>query len=1337
MTTAVPVINDCYDPLTRTSASSGGYTNDNVPVLQGTAVPRSTVDIFQSGILLGSVVADPITGDWSCALSAPLGEGTNLLTATATLPGDTPSAPSAVFTIKVDTHAPTENIIIAPTSSDGHTISGTILGGPLANGTTPPNAAPEHVQVSLDGGATWANATVASSGTSWSYTSSTPLHSSTPVVVRLVDDAGNVGTQASQDVLSPPVAPVMSTYDDTVGSITGIFTPSTHPYTDDTDPILSGTATAGSTVTISESGVVLGVAVADASGHWSCVPSITLGEGTHQLTATASFAGGPSSPASTVFTLTVDHTAPAEVVSIAPINNGATVISGTLLGGPLAGGGTSIAPEHIEISLNGGVTWAYATVAPGGTSWTYTSSTPLAAGVVVEARVWDEAGNASAPVSQTVGGPPVFTDIDLSLDPASGAGGVSYTPAPTIDGTVITSDSATQADMKAGTLTATLFLDSNGNGILDPGEQIVATNVPVSATGTFEASGSLTPGSYVITAALENSGIFSVPPPIPTVNITVPGLPSSVTSPIPAGTGAAHVYTVGTSNAGLGYSMSAIGDFNGDGYTDYIVSAPISHQGAGSPGNSAIYVVYGGPNGLPNITDLNSLTPSEGFKITGNSGLDMKLQGLTVTGIGDFNGDGRDDIAISSNINDSVYVIYGQSASTPITGVTLTSTGVVGAEGFLIKYSGPLGTDDLGRSVAGADLTGNGYSDLIVSDSSNTANTYVFYGQAGAPPSSPILVNNGTPTVPAGGPAYTILDGTNTNGLGSTVKAIGDVNGDGYTDFLVTMPGPAGGQGAIAGSAYVIFGGPQGLLHSGATISASALASMTPDQGFTITAEGWNEHLGGQGKAGTATQAAGQTSPQFPSVDGLGNIAGDGTNYYAIGSPGAINPTSSTTATGEGAGAVYVLPSGHISDITLPTWGVTGGHATWNFSGSNLATEGGFVIYDSKLAAQANGSNGNQSDLGFSVSSAGDVNGDGITDFLIGAPMANGGAGAVFLVFGEAGGLPGQSSGVVDLENLLHTGQPFGTPGTAVEFTGTAGSNLGTDVTAGDFNGSGINGYAFGGWWGGAAHAGQSFIYDGTTAELTQPYSNADDQVYYAGVSKFYETAVTSGVDHIATGAGNNDWVHGIGTDTASTVSLGHDSVDGGAGNDFVGLVGTSLNGVSGGAGWNTLALEGSGMTVNLAALGTKVQGFQQFDLDNQLNDVKTDPNHGYTGLTTHNTLELRLSDVLGESGLSANVGSTAPGANTNQHNVTILGSSSSTVQLLNSDKSDSSAVSSTQTSADPTNHGSYWEVTGAETLNISNGYTSTPVTFDIWHNTALGTSTAADLLIQHGVTVI
>jgi uncharacterized protein (DUF2141 family) len=1100
-------------------------------------------------------------------------------------------------------------------------------------------------------------------------------------------------------------------------------------------------------------------------------------------------AGGFSTAATQ--TVTVDNTAPAEAITISATvtpaageqGSGSTVssLSGATISGtvsPALASATTgaVSAEQLQISIDGGSTWqAVTTVNAASGAWSYVvpTGTYSNASYAVQARVADLAGNVTAAsdmpsLTVPVKPPPnLFSAVTLAMDPSTDDGdsntdGITGNVSPLFDGTVTTTNPGVQADMQAGKVAATLFIDTNGNGLPDAGEQILSSNVPVSSAGAFSSNvGSLLPGrTYTITAAVSDDGIYGT-----ASGTTIAQIVGKDGGEIdPEKTPADIVYTGSTSPIyqGLGYSMSAVGDFNGDGYTDYIVSAPSNHiavsgNTAGTEGKSYMFLLYGSDTGLPNLTSLidstgkSQIPATTGFMISSSNTLDRGFQGMTVTDIGDINGDGLSDVAIASNMNDSVYVLYGSNSGYG----TIDLANLTLSQGFRV-YTTASATPNLantsavsgsylGVSATGADFNGDGYSDLVVGNLYNGSNlgwTYVIYG---GPNMGNVYINNSgsNPTTLTGATygATVFQSGTATTataGLGTNMSAVGDVNGDGYTDYVVTAPGGGGVSSTLAGTAYLLYGGPGSLLANpggGATTNLlfdTSLTGLTAAQGISITAGGSNEHLGGQALSAFGNgQNADAYYAQYHSVTSLGNINGSGNNYIAIGSPGAINPLP---ATGEGAGAVYVINSGaNLSNITLPTWSSGG----WTNTQS-LVANGGFVIYSSTFAAAANGTLKGASDLGYAVKSVGDVNGDGIADFMIGAPASNDGAGSVFLVFGEVGGFPGASTGVVDLDSLVSAGvgHDFGVAGTAIRYQGNitntnlsiGGTNTGTDVAGGDFRGTGIDSYVFSSWGYSTvstnvagAQVGRIYANGGTPEFLTQPYFNADNQIYYADTQGTGYQTIVNGVDIFVTGIGNNDWVHGIGADTTGTTALTvqHDSVNGGAGSNYIGIVSTNFTNVNGGGGWNTLVFENvgtSGMTVDLSKVGLRVQNFQEFDLNNQLNNLSTDPRTTFTGAAENNTLALRLSDVLNISQSLGSNGYTGPNG---QHQITILGDGTSTVQLLTA-------------AGTPTNsaNGAGWTQTGSQTIG--------GIQFDQYHNSAVAaTNTAADLLIQHGVVVV
>jgi hypothetical protein len=1418
-------INPVVDPLngTVTGYASTDSTSGTLTItgsVTGFIPLTQQVQVELDGIWYSASV-NTSTDTWSCSIP-DVGTGfssavvDNLYTINAKVSGLLGTVATALpVSVTVDNTPPAEKVVITSPSTStttAVTISG-ILGGSLADGTKA-GVSPETLQVSTDGGHNWAAVTPNPSTGAWSL-SAVLLPGANTVEARVIDAAGNVSSSSDMatqviTVGSVPTEKVTITgiaaATDTGVKGDGITATHLNGDVSSTGPLaVNGTLTSallpGESLQVSIDGnPPVTVTTFSASGtSWSCTFS-GIKQGEHSITADVVNSVGVPGMSSSTLSVNVDNTPPQETelnpitltnpVSHAPFS-GSVEIQGTLSGPLVASTTPGVTAETLQVSIDGGA-WQNASVITSGgvTSWSY-DATGLSMGAhTVSAQIIDVAGNTTSLVSSEsfTTAPPTFSNLSLHMD-ASSDNGLSLTgphntdnitslATPTMEGSITFSSTADAAAAKAGDLTISL-VDTLTGQVVESGIQINVSGT--STVGTFttaigtDASGNpvsgidaLSPGNHNIVAELVNQyGVAS------TATASLLNSQGVAVSPAPGANlvinpQQADVSSQPTANLGLGYSVTAIGDFNGDGYTDYLVSAPASNSTSHSGSTSgAEYLIYGGPNGLPSNLNLNNLTSNQGFKIANNAiNGETATQGLTVSAVGDLNGDGYSDVAISSGANNGVYVLFGgnsrvwgrDSGRTPFQLSTIqsgTSTATVGTSanphGFYVGSYG--GAPNVGLSVSGADLNGDGYSDLIIGSSvaNSTNNTgagdaYVIYGHSG--PWSNIQVSSNGQTLAGVNPTsgYSVVNtGGSSNGLGNEVQAVGDVTGSGYNDFVVTAPAAAGGS-TYSGAAYLVFGGPN--------VNATSLASLnlnnlTPSQGIMLTATGKNEDLGGitQQNAGGAGSNADSYLPQYPSVSTLGNIDGTGQTAFAIGSPRADNNGNSTY---DGAGAVYVIDgtpeNTNWSNLTLTPTGLMGK---------------GFVItstvFNNAIASGSNnlnGSNTGASDLGYSVTNVGDVTGSGLDDFIIGAPMANGGAGAAFLVFGEQGGLPGANTGQVNLDALVAAGKslPFGTPGTAIEIDGNNGlayanghggaqgvggynngdSYLGTDAAGGDFSGTGLNGYVIGGWNTNTSGTpvttqttvggqGEVLTFNGTTAYLTQSYVNTSNHVYYA--SHDPTSLNQGGINHIVTGSGNNDWIHGIGAatpgytpaTTGTAAAYQYDVAYGGAGNDHIGIVGTNFTALNGNEGLNTLVFEGNNINLNLAAEGLKVQNFQTFDLNNQENTPLTaptvDPEGKFTGETTGNTLDLRLSDVL-----SVGNGDGQLGGATSQH-MTILGDSSDTVQLL------------TSTGALTTNAAtSGWTAIGTETLN--------GITFTEWHNSA-ATSNASDLLIEQHVNVI
>ena len=358
-----------------------------------------------------------------------------------------------------------------------------------------------------------------------------------------------------------------------------------------------------------------------------------------------------------------------------------------------------------------------------------------------------------------------------------------------------------------------------------------------------------------------------------------------------------------------------------------------------------------------------------------------------------------------------------------------------GSNGF--RLDGVAGSDDTGEVVGSAgDINGDGFDDLIIGAPHNfddfySGSSFVVFGKA----------SGFSATLP-----LSSLDGSNgfrINGVaggdaaGQAVGSAGDINGDGFDDLLIGAP-ISDNPKQDTGHVYVVFGKAAGF---SATIDLSSLDGtngfqMSVDEGDVLLA--WfldsagdvnGDHIddfitvdlsGLDGSNGFTLEGEAEGDEAGYSVDNAGDVNGDGFDDVIIGARSAgIN--------GEGSGAAYVVfgkASGF--DVTLNL--------------SSLDGSNGFRLEGVAAGEQA----------GRSVSTAGDFNGDGFDDVIVGsyAADANGiDSGSAYVVFGKASGF----SASLNLSNLNST-DGFSLSGLA------AGNSLGKAVSsAGDINNDGFD----------------------------------------------------------------------------------------------------------------------------------------------------------------------------------------------------------------------------------------------------------------------------------------
>jgi hypothetical protein len=256
-------------------STSGDSTNDTTPTLNGTAEPGSTVTIRLDG---ADLIHDPGRRQRHVDLypTTPLGEGPHTFTVVATDAAGNTSQPSGGFTLTVDTTPPAAATIATVTDDVGG-VQGTLNSGDTTDDTTPllQGTAPADAVITVyDGTTLLGTATLDGSG-GWSFTPVTPLtdgpHSLT---VHATDAAGNTTISSPFELTVDTVAPATPDIPAITVNPDGTATPlNPGETTRDTTPTLSGTGTAGDTVTIYNNGVKIGDAVVDNTGNWTWTPS--------------------------------------------------------------------------------------------------------------------------------------------------------------------------------------------------------------------------------------------------------------------------------------------------------------------------------------------------------------------------------------------------------------------------------------------------------------------------------------------------------------------------------------------------------------------------------------------------------------------------------------------------------------------------------------------------------------------------------------------------------------------------------------------------------------------------------------------------------------------------------------------------------------------------------------------------------------------------------------------------------------------------------------------------------------------------------------------------------
>jgi len=429
-----------------------------------------------------------------------------------------------------------------------------------------------------------------------------------------------------------------------------------------------------------------------------------------------------------------------------------------------------------------------------------------------------------------------------------------------------------------------------------------------------------------------------------------------------------------------GLAVASAGDVDGDGYGDVLVGAE-DWNSEGMSRAGKVFVVSGPLNGEFDLAEATAVWTGEGS----DDGA-----GGSLAGAGDVNGDGYDDILIGAKQDNyyeddpgRAYLVFGPTMGTHALSVAD------------VELVGESADSWCGHSVAAAgDVDGNGVADILIgapyesSEEYFRGAAYLMYG--------PITAG----TVDLAAADVRLLGGHVQDTAGTSVAGAGDVDGDGIDDVLIGAPG-SDVDGSDTAAAYLVHGpidqGTQHLAEADAWFIRPALGSEAGDVvagAGDVDGDGFDDVLIGDyagtgngfyagvtylvrgpidGPIDLSSQAdaafAGEAGDDLSgsAVAGAGDINGDGYDDLLIGAPNHVEPAYFS-------GAAYLL----FGPLAGP---------------SDLADA------DIKILGE-----GEIDDAGSAVAAAGDINGDGWPDILVGAPGESSieyGQGAAYLLLGS------------------------------------------------------------------------------------------------------------------------------------------------------------------------------------------------------------------------------------------------------------------------------------------------------------------------------------------------
>lgn len=275
----------------------------------------------------------------------------------------------------------------------------------------------------------------------------------------------------------------------------------------------------------------------------------------------------------------------------------------------------------------------------------------------------------------------------------------------------------------------------------------------------------------------------------------------------------------------LGSALDAAGDVNGDGVADLVAGAPIADVDGAFPSAGVAYALFGDSPRPP--AGFQDVDEHPGFQMYRQSSGSINT-GRSVSGHGDVNDDGRDELLIGTAA-ETAYVVFGKEDEDAVD----LDPGDVGSAAYSMTAPS---NGAAGYHVDGArDVNGDGTPDTLFSNQNRnnlTGSAYTVFGQAGAG----TIAIEGPPEVGSGNPAGFRMDGGQAQDQFSrALSDAGDFNGDGAPDVLTSSR-------AGDGTAYITFGWENAPPEAAIT-SAPPDPTNSPDATFQYTVTDANEAL--------------------------------------------------------------------------------------------------------------------------------------------------------------------------------------------------------------------------------------------------------------------------------------------------------------------------------------------------------------------------------------------------------------------------------------------------------------------------------------------------------------